>query len=166
MNTPEIDRLNTSYRETLQNFLRNDAGAIAFVSQIFSVLHIWDDLVDRDREVPDGEIIGAFWIALIELPRNPFYRAHFDTLNPILQNAIINWIAANKLEREGDEKDQSVAFILRGAYVDLLSMSALLVGGLPWSIEITPAIRRWSHGETFAEYLANLKIEKDARHVR
>jgi hypothetical protein len=80
-----------------------------------------------------------------------------------LVNAIINWHIANKLEREGDEKDKSVAFVLRGAYIDILSAAAFIVGGMQWVQEVGPAIRRWAHEETFDEYMVNLAKECEAR---
>lgn len=39
--------------------------------------------------------------ALVLLPRNAFYRLHFDELNAILANAITNWRVATRLERAG-----------------------------------------------------------------
>jgi hypothetical protein len=52
---------------------------------------------------------------------------------------------------------------LRGAYIDVLSASALIVGGLDWAREIGPDIRRWAHEETFEQYLNNFAKECEAR---
>jgi hypothetical protein len=102
---------------------------------------------------------------LIGLPADKFYQAHLGLLSSTLVNAVVNWHIANKLEREGNEKDRSIAFILRGAYIDVLSASALIVGGLDWAREIGPDIRRWAHEETFDQYLNNFAKECEARNA-
>ena len=164
MNTPEFDRLN-KHVPLFQQFLKGDVGAVNFVVRIFRALHVWDDLIDKDKPVADDEIHAVFWDLLIGLPADKFYQAHLGLLSSTLVNSVVNWHIANKLEREGDEKDRSIAFILRGAYIDVLSASALIVGGLDWAREIGPAIRRWAHEESFDQYLTNFAKECEARNA-
>lgn len=162
MNTPEFNRLD-KHVPLFGEFLLNNSEAIQFVVRVFRALHVWDDLIDRDKALTDDEINSVFWDLLIVLPTDPFYVRNIALLNSTLVNAIINWHIANRLEREGDEKDKSVAFILRGAYIDILSAAAFVVGGMRWVQEIGPAIRRWAHEETFDEYMVNLSKECEAR---
>jgi len=163
--TPEVTQLQ-AHRSQVSDFLQGNKEATDFVCDMFIVLHIWDDLIDKDKKLTDSEIHYAFWLALMKLPCNPFYTRNFNTLQPILANSILNWQAANTMENAGDRKDQEIAFILRGAYTDLLTISAYLVGGLSWVTLVTPDIRRWAHQETFQEYLHNLADEKEARNVQ
>lgn len=164
MNTPEFDRLN-KHVALFGDFLKGNAEAVQFVVRIFRALHVWDDLIDKDKPVADDEIHAVFWDLLISLPADRFYQTHFSLLSSTLVNSVVNWHISNTLEREGDEKDRSIAFILRGAYIDILSASALIVGGLDWAREIGPAIRRWAHEETFDQYLNNFAKECEARNV-
>jgi hypothetical protein len=145
--------------------LKGNADALAFVRAIALVLHTWDDLVDRDHDVDDAAINRAFWLALVELPRNAFYREHFNDLNAILVNAIVNWRIATNVERlrAPPAGDLMIAFIIRSTYVDLLTVSATLIGGADWSVTFGGDIHRWAHGEGFAAYLTNLTAEKAAR---
>ena len=162
MNTPEFNRLD-KHVPLFSDFLLGNVAAVHFIVRVFRALHIWDDLIDKDKTITDDEIHSVFWDLLIVLPTDPFYTANHAFLSSTLMNAIINWHIANKLEREGDEKDKSIAFILRGAYIDLLSAAAFVVGGMAWAQEIGPAIRRWAHAETFDEYSINLAKECEAR---
>ena len=162
MQTPEFDRLN-KHVPLLREFLKGDEAAVLFVVRVFRALHVWDDLIDKDKKVTDDEIHSVFWDMLIALPADPFYRAHLHLLSGTIVNAVLNWRIANQMEREGNEKDKSIAFILRGAYIDILSASAFIVGGIDWVNEIGPDIRRWAHEETFEEYLTNLAKECEAR---
>jgi len=164
MNTPEFNRLD-KHVPLFSEFLLGNVEAIQFVVRVFRALHVWDDLIDKDKNITDDEVNSVFWDLLVVLPADPFYVRNLALLNSTLVNAIINWHIANKLEREGDEKDKSIAFILRGAYIDILSASAFVVGGMNWATEIGPAIRRWAHEETFAQYMENLAKECEARNA-
>lgn len=158
-----MDRLREVYLDRAPYFLKGHQDAIECVWSIVAVCHVWDDLIDRDRAVTDEEVMTAFWTALVTLPANPFYVQHQAVLLPILINTIVNWRAATAMERTGDERDREIAFVLRAGYTDLLTMSALLVGGLAWSVQVTPEIRRWMHEESYAEYLVNLRQEEVTR---
>ena len=164
MNTPEFNRLD-KHVPLFSEFLLGNVEAIQFVVRVFRALHVWDDLIDKDKNITDDEVNSVFWDLLVVLPADPFYVRNLALLNSTLVNAIINWHIANKLEREGDEKDKSIAFILRGAYIDILSAYAFVVGGMTWATEIGPAIRRWAHEETFAQYMENLAKECEARNA-
>ena len=145
--------------------VRGDVDALAFLHEMAFVLHWYDDLVDRDRWISDDTTHNAMWRALVTLPRNAFYRAHFEELNPILVSAIANWRIANVLERQREPSvaDLAIAFVTRSTYVDLVTMCATIIGGVDWAVEQGVAIRRWAHSEGFARYLDNLAAEKAAR---
>jgi hypothetical protein len=130
------------------------------------VMHTWDDLTDRDVAVPDDEIFRAFWLALVELPSNSFYRTFEDTLLPIVINSIINWRIANRFERESEIRSRDglmVAFIVRSSYIDLATMCASLIGGQEWAVQCGPALRMWAHSEGFERYLEALGLETAIR---
>jgi hypothetical protein len=143
----------------------DDPDALAFLRDIAAVLHTWDDLSDRDKPVSEDDVFAAFVRALITIPTNSFYAEHQGTLLPVLLNAIVNWRAANTLERGGAQSsdDLMIAFVIRSAYVDLLTTSAVIVGGVEWAAAKAVEIRRWAHGEGYDGYLKNLKIEREAR---
>lgn len=142
---------------------KGNQAAAQFLSTVVSVLHTWDDLIDRDKPVSPEEINAAFVSALIDLPRNQFYVRHFDLLNPLLLSAINNWMVANQLESTLDMEDKRIAFISRSSYVDLITQVAFLLGGADWVNEIGPQIRRFTHSEGWEGYLKNLDIEREAR---
>lgn len=160
--------LSVANRELITMVTRGDAEAAAFLEMMVEVLHFWDDLVDRDQVVTDQLINARMWQALVLLPRNLFYRAHFADLNPILAVAIQNWICANSMEQDGFAPDDlPIAFIIRSSYVDLIVQVALIVGGYPWAAEVTPMVRRHAHRETYPGYITNLELQnqKASQHV-
>lgn len=146
--------------------MKGNRAAADFIELIVDVLHFWDDLIDRDKPLPDELINRVMLDALITLPRNPFYRANFDPLNTVLMNSITNWHVATKLERSGDEYRERIAYILRSSYVDMISTAALIVGGPSYATEVAEQIRLYAHSETWGGYLVNLRNETKAREAK
>ncbi|MDR3439882.1 hypothetical protein [Telmatospirillum sp.] len=143
--------------------LRGNQAAVNFMLLICDILHVWDDLIDRDKPANNDDIHRAFYGALVRLPRDPFYSANFLLLNPILEMAILNWQAANEMEAVGDEAGLRIAFILRSTYADLATMCARIVGGELWARQKGGEIRRHWHDEGWDGYLSNLANEKKVR---
>jgi len=139
--------------------------ALAFLRDMAQAMHCFDDLVDRDKRISDGEIIDVLWKVLVAIPSNPFYREHEAVLQPIVANAIINWRIATHIERcePTTETDLQTAFIIRSSYVDLVTMAAMLIDGPDWAAHVGPGLRRWAHSEGFDGYLQALAVERTAR---
>jgi arginine/lysine/ornithine decarboxylase len=127
-------------------------------------LHLWDDLIDKDHVVSDRHVHRVFTNMLVEMPRNPFYQAHAQNLAPVLIMAIQNWHVANAVERN-DKNDipAEAAFVLRSAYVDMVTMVATICGGYDYGVGVAKRVRALAHREGFQQYLANLEAEKAAR---
>ncbi|WP_338619041.1 hypothetical protein [Achromobacter sp. E1] len=142
-------------------WMRGNQAAVDFLRLAFQVAHLWDDLIDRDRVLADDAINDGMFAALVLLPRNPFYRANFDTLNSILANASTNWRISTELERADGTAPKRIAYVLRGAYMDLVTHSALLLGGPQWARDVGLELRQLT--EPWGEYLTNLEAERAAR---
>ncbi|MBP5980692.1 MAG: hypothetical protein KA748_10830 [Halomonas sp.] len=152
--------------EQLLRWMKGDKSAVEFIEMICDVAHKWDDLIDRDKELNDDSINKLFFDLLIRLPRNVFYRKHFEHLNSVLMNAISNWQIATEMEREGGDYETSIAFILRSSYIDLITQAALLTGGNQWACTVGKQARAITHNETYEGYLKNLTKEKQERAAR
>lgn len=109
--------------------LRGHEHAIAMVELLHFIAQIWDDLIDRDRAVPDAHVHRAFYAALIDLPRNPFYRTYSAELLPVMTTAILNWHAANGLRRDDRRALREAANVLRCRMYDVVMLSAAIIGG-------------------------------------
>ena len=138
-------------------------AACDFVEKLTFVLHVWDDLIDRDHSLDDKTINSAFWSILIDLPRNPFYQQNFATLSSLLQQAILNWHIATAAERSGTDEDKVVAFVLRSSYTDVIAAALVICYGPIQALPIIAKLRQGAHNEGLAGYLAALAEEKEAR---
>lgn len=128
--------------EVLMHALKGNEAAVRFCIDITFIAHVWDDLVDRDKERTSDEISNAFKSALVDIPSNPFYLANINDLRPLMMNVILQWQDANKLEVNGNTHDKHMAFMLRASFIQLFVYCAFLCGGGGWAETIGPEIRR------------------------
>ncbi len=136
--------------------VRGDIHAARFCEHIFHISQIWDDLIDQDRDVHPQDINRIMWIALLEVPANPFFQKYANDLIPVMRQYIIDWLDANELEK-GNSHDISVAYVLRDSASQLLTQCAYLVGGTAWVNQISLAIRRRIHDEPITSYADKLR---------
>jgi len=153
--------------EMISRVLMGNEDAIRMANELFWISQVWDDLVDKDAPVPAATINRMMWIALVDLPLNPFYQLNFGALHPIIRAAIIDWFVANDMERDlraGRDTSfgPSVPYVLRDSISAILCHMAYLVGGYDWMVQVSPEIRAWIHDEDVADY--SLKIRKQGEH--
>ena len=153
------------YGQQLRHAACGNEAAFQYLVSFICVLHAWDDLIDKDRPVADADIHEAFLEALINIPRNPFYRNHQDRLCDVTENSVLQWLTANVWERADqiDGIEAQVAFIIRSNYVEAVTTVALICGGMQHAIDINLTLRPLAHWEGVGRYLENLQTEKEAR---
>ena len=142
--------------EKIAEFVKGDADALTFLLDVFNIVEVWDDLIDKDNPLQPSDISGAFYTALINLPRNPFYQRNFTLLNPVFEAAIMDWHTANSLESKGGDS-LHMAFALRCGVQMLVVMCARIVGGIEWAKKVGVELREM--GDTYAEYSAQFGVK-------
>lgn len=146
-------------RKMISGWMQGNLAAVEFCLQFFFVCHLWDDLIDKDVEREDAAINSAFWMAMVEIPSNPFYQRHIHTLQPIIANAIMEWHAANELQSSDlpdMEHHRHIAYTLRLSILSVITTCARIVGGYEWALNVTPEIRLYGQRETLNEYIEDL----------
>lgn len=136
----------------IEKWLLGHTDAVNFIKTIFAIVETWDDLIDKDQAIDDGAINLAFRQALVDLPRNPFYREHFDRLSPLVESAIYDWLTANELEKQ--KAELQTAFGLRCTGQSLIVMSAAIIAGAEHAAQVNDEVRRT--GETWKQYILNM----------
>jgi hypothetical protein len=151
-------KIATTQRKEWGYILQDNIAAMNLVDSLGFVAQIWDDLVDGGD--PDIEDINkAFWIALIEIPQNPFYIRYQVEFIPLFREYINSWMDANTLEK-GNSHQQTIAFVLRDNYCGIVSQCAYLIGGYVWMRKVSPEIRKLIFDETLEQYTERLKVEE------
>lgn len=152
--------LTSDQDEDERNMLRwfkGNADAVSLMRQWMYVCHLWDDLIDGDTIRTPEQINQAFWVCVIDMPRNVFYRRNFDTLQPVIATHIIDWIASNKMEASEDEGEQHIAYTLRCNVVSLAGMIASIIAGPIWASTVQYEARLYAQREPMEQYLAKIK---------
>jgi hypothetical protein len=140
----------------LQQVLRDDPHAVAFIEALSRISQTLDDLIDGDQPISKNQVVSAFWESLIELPANPFYRQHEPYLRPLMAQALQDWRTSLYLEATEDHHQRTLAFVLRDQLAGVIIQCAYLVGGETWMTRVSVAIRQHVHEDSLDDYLADL----------
>lgn len=133
--------------------------AVAFLNLFFDICSIWDDLIDKDKNLSDWDINKAFYSALISLPRNRFYMANFNELNVTVESIIQSWWVANSIEKTSkDDTQLAAANVLKCKFFDIMVKSATIIGGVEHAYKIAPVLASVCYDETLDEYKKGLGI--------
>jgi|GEM_PF-1407950 len=154
---PEFDT--PEWREIRNEKLREWVGepwAVRFIIDFGDACELFDDLIDRDKELEDGHVIRVLFSLLTEMPLNPFWDEHKGALIPVIVTGINAWLDANELEK-GDDHDQVFSYVLRDWYMELLAFVIYLTRGRDYMRSVSMEIRRWfTHHETLDDYRRKL----------
>lgn len=133
-----------------------DMDAIAFLVQFGDFCEVIDDLWDGDKEVTRDDITRILFVALTEMPLNPFFDRHKGRLIPIMITGINAWLDANALE-EGGENDRVFSYVLRDWYAELISFVIYLTRGRDFMRAVSMDVRVFfTHHETLEQYKEDL----------
>jgi len=127
-------------------------SALNMYRLIVDLLHTWDDLVDKDKEVGEYNINSAFLIALVSLPANPFYRSIQDQILPMWITVVSSYETANNFERSKDEHGLEISHTLRYAAGQIIAYAVEVCLGREKAREVLPEVWKDIVFERFEEY--------------
>lgn len=120
-----------------------DASAVEFMVAISEIAELWDDLIDKDKELTKAEIDSAMFTALVTLPCNQFFNANKQFLMPLILQSINSWQDSVELEK-GGESDRAYALTLRMMSLQLCSMIVMLKKGYHHARDVSLEIWRFA----------------------
>jgi hypothetical protein len=126
--------------------------ALNMYRMLVDLSHTWDDLIDKDKEVPDVEINNAFLIALVYMPANPFYQSIQQQVMPMWLTVLSAYEVANKFERDKDEVGLEIAHNLRYAAGHIVAYMVQACVGYEKAKEIMPEVWKAVVFERFDDY--------------
>lgn len=133
-----------------------DARAVQFIVDFADACELFDDLIDRDREIEADHVTRVLFNLLTELPLNPFFDKWKGQLIPLIITGINAWLDANALEN-GDANDKVFAYVLRDWYMEFVSFVIYLTRGRDAMRAVSLEVRRFfTHHETLDQYREKL----------
>ncbi len=126
--------------------------ALNMYRMFVDLAHLWDDLVDGDKETTEDDINNAFLICLIYLPANPFYRSIQEQVWPMWLTVVSAYQTANKFEREKDPHGIEIAHGLRYAAGNIMAYAVHVCVGAEKAKEVLPEMWKSVFHERFDDY--------------
>jgi hypothetical protein len=114
--------------------------------------HVWDDLVDKDKDATEDDINNAFLICLVYLPANPFYQSIQAQILPMWLTVVSAFQTANKFERDKDPHGLEIAHSLRYAAGNIMAYAVHVCVGPEEAKEVLPEMWKSVFHERFDEY--------------
>lgn len=159
-NTPEPEFDTAAWRALRNQKLHEwigDKQAIAFLVQFGDFCEVIDDLWDGDKVVTKDDLTRILFVALTEMPLNPFFDRFKGQLVPVMVTGINAWLDANALEG-GDDNQKAFAYVLRDWYAELISFVIYLARGREYMRSVSMEVRHFfTHQETLEQYKEGLK---------
>lgn len=120
------------------------------------LLHVWDDLVDKDNPVTETEINNAFLICLVYMPANPFYQKIQAAVLPMWITVVSAYQTANSFERNKDEHGIEIAHTLRYTAGNIIAYAVHVCVGQEKAAEIMPEVWKSIVFERYDTYKAEV----------
>ena len=134
----------------------NDPYAVQFIVQFSDACELFDDMIDKDKPIPDDHVVRVLFVLLTEMPLNPFFDRHKTSLIPVIVTGINAWLDANQLEK-GSDNDRVFSYVLRDWYAELIAFVVYLTRGREYLRGASMDIRRFfTHHETLEQYRGEL----------
>ena len=130
-----------------------NTAAVTFIKRFWAFVETWDDLVDKDKDVPAADINAAMMWALFGIQDDPFYRTFPIPLRVAMQHCVAAWQTANHFENSGDAALVEQAYFMRCAPYDVFAVAVLLAGGPGPHLEAIAYFRSLAPDDTLATYL-------------
>lgn len=145
-------------RLTDLRFFNGNVEAFRFVEMVSYLANFWDDLIDRDKPMPDERINAMMWMALIDLPRNRFYQQHYPALSALMATGAMEYMVAQQFERTKDAHGLELAHNLRYGIAQVATYVAQQCGTSP---EVIAEMHKRCKPERMADYLKEHGNAKD-----
>ena len=129
-----------------------DKNALEMLNMFVFISHIWDDLVDKDKETSEDLINKVFAMCLVYLPMNAFYRQIQYQIMPMWITVISSYETANQFEKEKDEHGIEISHSLRYAAGNIIAYSIYLCVGPEKAKEYLPKMWKTIFFERFDDY--------------
>jgi len=112
-----------------ERIANGDQSALAFLKTMWSVTHMYDDLVDKDGAVTTEQAAGELISLITVLCYNQFFLANRDSLVPLIISMGNRWVDGDEWATKEDPAERALAPAIRCGDVDLYLFVAFLTGG-------------------------------------
>lgn len=133
------------YEQATHVIIKEAAGtnkaAAHYLWKLACISRTIDDVYDEDQVITKMQVLEAIEYLLVDMPFNPFFIQHKDTLQSQHVTMYNTWMAANLWE-QGDATEKIYAHVWRDNYQELVPLVALLTQGPKKMNEVSLKMRQ------------------------
>ncbi len=122
-------------------------AAFDFCNSFFRWVHMLDDLVDRDKEVPAGAVSFLSYSLFHTLACNEFFQQHKASLLPVMLISSQAWADSESWKKRTDVLHRITSQVLKSAYQEVFLMVAALCGGIAHMQKISETYRDYNYDQ-------------------
>lgn len=138
--------------EALLELMGGNQDAASMVEMVADWSHTYDDLIDKDKPVPEERVHGAMWTLLAGLEGNPFFSKNRSTFTALLIAGVLNWRAANQMQSSGCVEQLRLAHVLRYAIADVAMVAMVFAVGYEHAAKNAAKCRLLAQHDTWLNY--------------
>jgi hypothetical protein len=133
----------------LRDVFKLPDSAVDWLVLIYDSIQVFDDFADGDP-VSKKDLDLTLWDMMVGQYRNQFFISNSMVLIPLVEVAILKWHGANSLEK--NNKADSMSFVWRASYFDLVLMAVKICNGLEFATKNSHLVASL-YGEDLVDYL-------------
>lgn len=126
--------------QTRLEWFGGNVDALNMYRMFIDLSHVWDDMVDKDKDLTEDQTNNAFLICLVYLPSNPFYQLIQRDIMPMWISVVSAFETANQFEKTKDEHGIEIAHNLRYAAGHILAYAVNVCVGPDKAKEVLPEL--------------------------
>ena len=136
-------------QENKHRWFLGNTDAIDFINRFFDAVELWDDLIDKDVQIPDDHVNRVFTSLMFALPANPWFMAKYSYYQPLIMAAINGFHDANEMCKSEEKRLRNLAFHIRNFGIEIHIATAFLLGGYDHMRKVSREIREFYAFEEF-----------------
>lgn len=114
----------------LQEVANGNESAFEYLVYMSKVFRVWDDLYDKDKEVPSEDVDEVFRILTFQMSQNLFFKENRDALESFIFVAWNAWMDANRSLKSDNRMLKMAGWFIRNYCVEIDVLVAFKVGGI------------------------------------
>lgn len=142
----------TDLNQSRLEWFGGNVDAFNMYRMFIDLAHVWDDMVDKDKDLTEDQANNAFLICLVYLPSNPFYQKIQRDIMPMWISVVSAYQTANGFEKAKDEHGIEIAHNLRYAAGHIIAYAVNVCVGSEKAKEVLPELWKDIVFERFDDY--------------
>jgi hypothetical protein len=132
------------------SWFAGDRDALDLYERLVFVVHTWDDVVDQDKPADVNSMVANLFIYM---PANPVFRRYETELRTLFFTGMVGYMAANLMEKTGDEHKLELAHYLRYTIMNMVVFLIGVLNGADRAAEILVDAAQTMVPERAADYI-------------